>query len=439
MTNLVIKERIIFLLGFGAGFCITLLIYLMKYSIIPDCDHVKSTIKNEESNFDYNKLVGLSRESVKFGVWLKETSDNLEENVSYEKWLEKQNTKIEGIEVDEREIKSEKKTESKWLRVKVHVTCVIFVEKLKLAQAIADTWGKHCNKLFFFGKDLQDSNLPVIKFDVKLTSSWQLLCESMNYVFNETRKEKNDLEWIIFVRDDTMVIPENLRYLVAPLEYEHDYYLGHAVSLWGQDYNVAEAGYVLSKSAFFKIVQKFDNSQKCASSGKFWKKEDFYLGKHLRSMGIHPSDTRDTFKRGTFHGYSLQILFWGIAKPGQYWTRALYPPGVDCCSTRSVTFNAVDSSKMYTLNYLLYHLNGILKPATPETKSIPSDDKVWKKVLKDEFGIENVTEISNDQYYQLWRRKYSEPETFMQSKIYNPLSPSMDEQNELFFDERKNV
>lgn len=281
MTNLVIKERIIFLLGFGAGFCITLLIYLMKYSIIPDCDHVKSTIKNEESNFDYNKLVGLSRESVKFGVWLKETSDNLEENVSYEKWLEKQNTKIEGIEVDEREIKSEKKTESKWLRVKVHVTCVIFVEKLKLAQAIADTWGKHCNKLFFFGKDLQDSNLPVIKFDVKLTSSWQLLCESMNYVFNETRKEKNDLEWIIFVRDDTMVIPENLRYLVAPLEYEHDYYLGHAVSLWGQDYNVAEAGYVLSKSAFFKIVQKFDNSQKCASSGKFWKKEDFYLGNVL--------------------------------------------------------------------------------------------------------------------------------------------------------------
>ncbi|XP_051163942.1 glycoprotein-N-acetylgalactosamine 3-beta-galactosyltransferase 1-like [Leptopilina boulardi] len=426
MTNIVIKERIVFLLGFGAGFCITLLIYLMKYSIIPYCDNVMIT--NQRTSVDYNNIIGLSKDSVKFYVWLKESSETLDENHSYEKWLQMQNTRITELDMDSQKYdnKSVKQIiESKWLMKNVHVTCVIFVEKLKLAETIANTWGKHCNKLLFFGKDLHDFNLPVIKFDnIKFTSSWQLLCESMNYIWNET---KENLEWIIFVKDDTMVIPENLRYIVAPLNYEHDYYLGHAVSLWGQNYNVAEAGYVLSKSAFEKIVKKFDNSQKCASSGKFWKKEDFYLGKHLRSMGIKPSDTRDSLQRGTFHGYSLQILFWGIAKPGQYWTRALYPPGDDCCSTRSVTFNAVDSSKMYTLNYLLYNFNTFLKPGIHGNKSparVKHDDEVWKKVLKDEFGIENITEISNEQYYQLWRKKYSEPETFMENKIYNPLSSS---------------
>lgn len=107
-----------------------------------------------------------------------------------------------------------------------------------------------------------------------------------------------------------------------------------------------------------------------------------FLGKHLRSMGIKPSDTRDSLQRGTFHGYSLQILFWGIAKPGQYWTRALYPPGDDCCSTRSVTFNAVDSSKMYTLNYFLYNFNTFLKPGIHGNKSPPRvkhDDEVTKE------------------------------------------------------------
>lgn len=278
MTNILIKERIVFLLGFGAGFCLTLMIYLMKYSIteIPDCDNkLLSDITNERNNFDNNKLLSLSRERVKFGIWLTETSETLAKS---------QNTENEDINMNyyEYEKKSDKPMESTWLMNKVKITCVIFVEKLKLAKAISDTWGTRCNKLYFFGKDLQDSSLPVIKFNVKLTSSWQLLCESMNYIWNQTKNnetnQEQDLEWIIFIKDDMMVLPENLRYIVAPLNYNDDYYLGHAVTLWGQDYNVAEAGYVLSKSAFKKIVQKFDNSLKCASSGKFWKKEDFYLG-----------------------------------------------------------------------------------------------------------------------------------------------------------------
>lgn len=82
-----------------------------------------------------------------------------------------------------------------------------------------------------------------------------------------------------------------------------------------------------------------------------------FSGQHLESLNVHPSDTRDRKLRGIFHGYSLQILMWGIARPTNYWTKALYPIGTaGCCSPMSVTFSVSEADKLYTLNYLLYHL-----------------------------------------------------------------------------------
>jgi len=82
-----------------------------------------------------------------------------------------------------------------------------------------------------------------------------------------------------------------------------------------------------------------------------------FIGKHLSSLGIHPSDTRDQYLRGTFHGYSLQHLLWGVAKPDSYFTRAVYPIKGECCSPISVTFSVNESNKMHMLNYLLYQLH----------------------------------------------------------------------------------
>ena len=286
------KEKLVFLIGFGIGFSFALFMFLMQYPLIesPLCDNNFLILwgnqnQNARRNLEKYKLEhGPSGENIKFGNWLKEVSETKLEDHSYEKWLKSQNIQSSELDLDSYTYgsKTDELLESQYLMDKVRVTCVVFVEKLKLAKAAAETWGSRCNKVYFFGQHLEDSSLPVIKFKIKLTSSWQLLCESMNFVWKHSSLNESgqgqDLEWTIFVKDDTIVLPENLRYIVAPLNHEDDHYLGHAVTLWGQAYNVAEAGYVLSKSAFRKVVKMFDNSDKCASGGKYWKKEDFYLG-----------------------------------------------------------------------------------------------------------------------------------------------------------------
>ncbi|KAG5336057.1 C1GLT galactosyltransferase, partial [Acromyrmex heyeri] len=231
----------------------------------------------------------------------------------------------------------------------------------------------------------------------------------MNYIWNH---QVDKLQWIIFVKDNTIIIPENLRYMVASLDYTHDYYLGHSVILWGQAYNVAQSGYVLSRGALNKVVQMFNSTEKCIKGGKYWKKEDYYLGKHLSSLGIHPSDTRDQYLRGTFHGYSLQHLLWGVVKPDSYFTRAVYPIKGECCSPISVTFSVSESNKMHMLNYLLYQLhvlNSESRFGNVSAKVRVREEDVWKVALQEEFNITHLSDISSDAYYEIWHSRYSEP------------------------------
>lgn len=346
-------------------------------------------------------------------------------SITYRAWLAAQNLRLQKIDLDKYLYGPREKNDAKefediewnWLRKRASVTCVIFVEKLKLGKSIKATWGKRCNNIYFFGHRLKDAELPVINVDIKIVSSWQLLCEAMNYIWDEV----DELEWIIFAKDDTVIIPENLRYMVAPLDYRHDYYLGHPVVLWGQIYNVAQSGYVLSRGALGKVVQMFNTSEKCIKGGKYWKKEDYYLGKHLSSLGVRPSDTRDQYLRGTFHGYSLQNLLWGVAKPDSYFTRAVYPIKRECCSPISVTFSASEPDKMYTLNYLLYELrvlNGENRFGNVSAKIPVREEDVWKVALQEEFNITHLSDISSDAYYEIWHSRYSEPGQLKMAKNY---------------------
>lgn len=104
----------------------------------------------------------------------------------------------------------------------------------------------------------------------------------------------------------------------------------------------------------------------------------------MAALKIYPEDTSDSEKKGTFHGFSLSVLLWGVAKTGHYYTRALYPWGSECCSNMSVTFNVGEADKMRTLYYVLYHLH-LFKKGTHGNKQAPTeipDHEVLNKIYK---------------------------------------------------------
>ncbi|XP_029168714.1 glycoprotein-N-acetylgalactosamine 3-beta-galactosyltransferase 1-B-like [Nylanderia fulva] len=409
-----LKQRSVFLIGFGIGFVFPLLLFLLRNIFV-----VEMTCEDQplwQPEYYLSKLP--YHEEIVLRHWEKvKKSSGYFNNITYYTWLAAQNLKLHKLDLDSylyepqrryniRELES---IEWNWLKERVSVTCIVFVEKVKMGKSIQATWGKRCNNIYFFARHVKDAELPIINIDTKILSSWQLLCEAMNYIWKKTTHK---LEWIIFIRDNTIVVPENLRYMIAPLDYKDDYYLGHPIVLWGQTYNVAQSGYVLSRGALAKVMQMFNTTEKCLTGGKYWKKEDYYLGKHLSSLGIHPSDTRDQYLRDTFHGYSLQNLLWGVIRPDSYFTHAVYPTKKECCSPISVTFSVNEPDKMYTLNYLLYHLhvfNGKSKFGNIPAKMPVPEDSVWKIALQEEFNITHLSDISSDAYYEIWHSKYSEP------------------------------
>lgn len=276
-----LKKTSVFFIGLGIGFVLPLLFFLSRRIFVSHLTYDEELWLPEyymDKKPDYGEII--------LQHWKKEKrTSGYSNKVTYNTWLAKQNLRSYEIDLDKYLYGPQKRDGAKeivsmernWLSEQVSIICVVFIEKLKLGKSIQATWGKHCNDIYFFARHLKNTELPVINIDIKITSSWQLLCEAMRHIWND--KPMDRLKWIIFVKDDTMVIPENLRYMVAPLDHRDNHYLGHPVSMWGQPYNVAQAGYVLSRGALAEIVKMFNTSEKCATGGKYWKKEDYYLGK----------------------------------------------------------------------------------------------------------------------------------------------------------------
>lgn len=275
------KLQSVFLTGFGIGFFLALLLFATQnlFNNVPLCQKSTLNLYSVSGSRVFKLFVTdtwTNKETV-FQSWKKST------NITYKKWLNNRHLKLSNIDMDSYLYGSERKEEleANWLKSHVHITCVVFVKKVKLARSIQDTWGRHCNRIYFFGQ-VKDFKVPIINFEIKLVSSWQLLCEAINYIWRSNKA----LEWIIFVQDDTLVILENLRYMLSPLNHTQDHYLGHAVILWGQPYNIADAGYVISIGVLRKLIKMFDNSEKCITSGRYWKQEDYYLGKSFITSDI---------------------------------------------------------------------------------------------------------------------------------------------------------
>lgn len=187
----------------------------------------------------------------------------------YEQWFKIQGYNRTRINWDE--LRYSNKffyTESQFLFDQIKVLCIILVKNEKYLQAANNTWAKGCNKIQPIKLQTQNKIMP--KKQSKDKSSWALLYNMLKV------QDVKAFDWTIIIKDTTFVIMDNLRYLVAPLNEQEQYYLGYGVKFWGTEYNSAEAGYVLSQGTI-KELQRGIKGTNCLEY-VYWNREDYYLG-----------------------------------------------------------------------------------------------------------------------------------------------------------------
>ncbi len=246
---------------------------------------------------------------------------------------------------------------AKELSKTVTVLCWVMTNRDNLrtrGKSIKETWGKRCNKLIFFTTE-KDYEFPVVALKLRngKTDAWSKTREAWKYIYNHHR---NDADWFLAVDDETFVIVENLRLLLSKYDTNKAYYLGRWFTVEG-GYNSEGAGYVFSKKTLKGFVRVMKDSNKCSDVSLG---EEGNVGKCLKSIGIHPSDTRDSMKRETFHPLNPENHIVPGSIKDDHWIHGhnRFPvlSGADFCSDNSITFHYIRADYMYILEYLVYHL-----------------------------------------------------------------------------------
>ncbi|CAH1789543.1 unnamed protein product, partial [Owenia fusiformis] len=216
--------------------------------------------------------------------------------------------------------------ESDYLTSEFKLLCVVMIHKEHLIHQghnIQATWGRHCNHMIFHSNKNYD-NLPVISNSGD-PKSW----ENFRNVINTISQSYSQYKWVVFVDEDTYLIPENLRYYISVLEPTIPHYLGHVVerrSLFSGVYNTLDTGFVVNKQTLDLLQKCFKDGSSCSCPAPSSGGCDISLGSCLKLLGVEPKDTRDHLGRARFLPFTPEEhLTDSIRWTFTSWKNSFYP------------------------------------------------------------------------------------------------------------------
>ncbi|CAO1369060.1 unnamed protein product [Diamesa hyperborea] len=244
---------------------------------------------------------------------------------------------------------------------KVRVLCWVMTNpknhKTK-AIHVKNTWGKRCNKLLFMSSET-DLELGSVALPVNegRDNLWDKTKSAFQYVY---QNHYDDADWFLKADDDSYVILENMRYMLAQYRASTSLFFGcRFANNNNPEGYMSGGGYILSKKALSKFNQKIlNNGDIC--KGSETGDEDFEMGKCLQNTTIFV-DTRDEQNQMRFFPLSVEDHFQANRDPDYWYFQNLYynvtQGSLDCCSDSVAGLHYIDPKEMYMLDYLIYHVN----------------------------------------------------------------------------------
>ncbi|XP_072251519.1 C1GALT1-specific chaperone 1 [Leuresthes tenuis] len=238
-------------------------------------------------------------------------------------------------------------SETQELHNQVQVYCVIMVQPKNIVYwaTALDTWSKHCDKAVFY---TSESSKALEAVDLKEKDDWVRLRKALKHAYENA----GDLRWFFVAQPSTFAIIENLKYLVLSKDPDEPFYLGKAVKSGELEYVEYESGIVLSYNALKRLVNVFQDEEKCPEKGRaLWKlSEDKQLAVCLKYTGVFAENGEDAHGKGLFNSKSIESLITDSMKNN--------PTNVveGCCSDVAVTFNGMSPNQMQVMMFGVYRL-----------------------------------------------------------------------------------